>query len=319
MFRSHILGSLLLPLVLSACGTDLARDEGEAYEDDVAGKAGKADDAQGEGDASRGTPACPTAPDKASWRFGWQTVHGPIVAVWSSAGLVAKLEHVYEFRAGWGILIPSATRKNCYRVWSEREDGSQRRLVTERPGQPSSMELFAMSQPDYVVVSARGVDDGRDRVEVVPPGGAAWSLDREPTVCGDAARLVPAPDGEQLVLVRVSHGCAEPVTTGTRVTLSLYDREGGAPLLADRHVDFAGTTPWVAFDAAGSLLVGDGQRTFVWLDDGTFDELAPAPVCNPRAPTTSGPVDARGRTIFWNGGAAVISAAGAEASFGCQL
>jgi len=35
------------------------------------------------------------------------------------------------------------------------------------------------------------------------------------------------------------------------------------------------------------------------------------------APTSSGPIDAQGRFLFWNGGADEISAPGSHAPFGC--
>lgn len=255
-------------------------------------------------------PQCPTAPDVPTWRFGWQTVHGPIGAVWTSAGRIAKVEHVYEFRRGWGIIIPSATRRNCTRVWFVNEDATDPTLITEVVGQPTSLDVFALEAPDEISLTVRKKDI--EYVEYVREKDVVLSLERG-TETGRSARLIPSPDRQRLLYVRVVDLPSGP--PASRVELTWYDRDDGL-LVATSSFYFAGAEPWVAFDHAGHANVSDGQTAARFELDGTFTPIA-VPTCNPRAATISGPVDAQGRTIFWTGEAVVISAPQTEPPFGC--
>lgn len=262
-------------------------------------------------------PRCPTAPDTATWRFGWQTVHGPVGAVWSSQGQVVRIEHVYEFRQGWGILIPNRTRRNCTRVWLENEDGSNVQRLTETPGQPNSSAVSYLNPPGDLVLSL--VENDIARWKLLRHGEVVWSVVRssEPYVVDE--RVISAPDASRYVHVRslVSDGRPEtPISSGSRLELHWLGADG-VSLVPMQTIDFAGAFAWAAFDHAGRLLVSDGQTSFVFEHGGQFTSIASA-LCNPRAPTTSSAVDAQGRTIDWNGGDVVISAAGVEQAFGCM-
>ena len=171
-----------------------------------------------------------------------------------------------------------------------------------------------MLPPDYVVVPANR--SGSNFIDVSSRSGARWSVPRPGDACNDPARLIPSPDGQRLALVSVTHACpGTPVTAGARVTLRRYSTTGQV-VVNDRATSFSGTDPWVVYNSAGALLVTDGVTAVRWQDDGSFVSV-PVPACNRMAPTTSGPIDAQGRFLFWNGGASEISAPGSHQPFGC--